>query len=118
MRPSPRELESLPLEALRAECEQLDPARAHLGRTQLLRAIEVARLTGRPISAWHQEQARPARYDVRYLLVDPGELLHGWIARRVDDMLAMGWVDEVRDLMARLPAGRAGMERDRIRGDS
>jgi tRNA dimethylallyltransferase len=98
-----RELDELPLDALRAQVVLLDPPRAHLGRTQLLRAIEVAHLTGRPISAWHAERARPARYDVRYLVVDPGEALHGWIARRVDAMLAMGWVDEVRALMDRLP---------------
>ncbi len=98
------ELEELPLDALRTECERVDPARAHLGRTQLLRAIEVARLTGRPISAWHEERARPPRYEVRYLVVDPGEALHGWIARRIDAMLASGWVDEVRALTEHLPA--------------
>lgn len=117
------ELELLPLDALRAECQRLDPARAHLGRTQLLRAIEVARLTGRPISAWHAENARPARYEVRYLVIDPGDALHGWIARRVDAMLAMGWVDEVRTLMARVapdaPAWNAtgyGAIRDVVQG--
>ncbi|MEP7381891.1 MAG: tRNA (adenosine(37)-N6)-dimethylallyltransferase MiaA [Gemmatimonadota bacterium] len=98
------ELAPLTLDELRAQCEVLDPVRAHLGRTQLLRAIEVARLTGRPISTWHREQARPARYDVRYLVVDPGDALHAWIARRVDAMLASGWVDEVRALMAALPS--------------
>ncbi len=99
-----QELEALPLDALRAECQRLDPARAHLGRTQLLRAIEVARLTGRPISAWHEERARQPRYAVRYLLVDPGDALHGWIAKRIDVMLASGWIDEVRALMEHLPA--------------
>jgi tRNA dimethylallyltransferase len=98
-----RELQPLDLEELRRRCQVLDPARAHLGRTQLLRAIEVARLTGRPISAWHQEQARAPRYDVRYLLVDPGPSLQDRIARRVDAMLAAGWVDEVRTLMLTVP---------------
>lgn len=99
------ELQLLALEELRARCQSLDPARAHLGRTQLLRAIEVATLTGRPISAWHRERARDARYDARYLLVDPGvPALHARIVQRVDAMLDDGWVDEVRRLMPQVPA--------------
>jgi tRNA dimethylallyltransferase len=85
------ELQSLPLDALRQRCLALDPARAHLGRTQLLRAIEVATLTGTPISALHRAHAREARHDVRFLLVDPGpERLRERIAQRVDAMLAAG----------------------------
>lgn len=99
-----RELRLLPLEELRRRCLALDPARAHLGRTQLLRAIEVATLTGRPISALHRERAREARYAPRYLLVDPGPVLRDWIAHRVDAMLAAGWVEEVERLMASVPA--------------
>lgn len=98
-----RELQPLPLEELRRQCQALDPARAHLGRTQLLRAIEVARLTGQPISAWHQAHARAPRYAVRYLLVDPGAALQERIVHRVDAMLAAGWVDEVRALMDTVP---------------
>lgn len=96
-------LEPLPLAALRARCEQLDPERAHLGRTQLLRAIEVATLTGIPISRWHRERARPPRHEVRYLYVDPGAPLQARIVNRVDRMLAGGWVEEVEGLAARLP---------------
>lgn len=99
-----RELQSLTLDALRARCQALDPARAHLGRTQLLRAIEVATLTGHPISAWHRERAREARYEARYLLVDPGvPALHARIVQRVDAMLDAGWVEEVRALMRHVP---------------
>lgn len=98
-----RELQPLPLEELRRRCRVLDPPRAHLGRTQLLRAIEVATLTGRPISELHRERRRDARYALRYLLVDPGEELRDRIARRVDAMIAAGWVDEVRRLMQSVP---------------
>lgn len=98
-----RELQPLPLEELRRRCRELDPARAHLGRTQLLRAIEVTTLAGRPLSVLHREHARPARYTLRYLLVDPGAVLRDWIAYRVDAMLAAGWVDEVARLMASVP---------------
>ena len=97
------ELEALPLAQLRERCERLDPERSHLGRTQLLRAIEVATLTGVPISRWHRERARPPRHEVRYLVVDPGAPLQARIVNRVDEMLAGGWVEEVEGLAARLP---------------
>ena len=97
------ELDPLPIDQLRARCLHLDPERAHLGRTQLLRAIEVATLTGIPISRWHRERARPPRYAVRYLYVDPGDVLQARIVSRVDEMFASGWVEEVEGLLGRVP---------------
>ena len=97
------ELERLPVDALRRWTARLDPARAHLGRTQLLRALEVALLTGRRLSDLHAEHARPPRVRLRYLVVDPGPPLGDRIAGRVHDMLAHGWLDEVRRLAARVP---------------
>ncbi len=96
-------LGTMRIEELRRWCRALDPARAHLGRTQLLRAIEIALLTGRPVSALHRERARPPRWRARYLLVDPGNSLAGRIEARVDAMLAAGWVDEARHLSALVP---------------
>jgi tRNA dimethylallyltransferase len=96
-------LESLPGEELRRWCELLDPARATLGRTQLLRAVEVAVLTGKRISAWHASHARAPGMVARYLLVDPGSALADAIAARVDRMLEVGWLDEVRGLTRRIP---------------
>ncbi len=96
-------LGGMSLEELRRWCAALDPDRAHLGRTQLLRAIEIALLTGRPLSALHRESARPARWRARYLVVDPGAALADRIARRVDAMMAAGWVDEARRLAGRVP---------------
>ncbi|HKW50085.1 MAG TPA: tRNA (adenosine(37)-N6)-dimethylallyltransferase MiaA [Gemmatimonadaceae bacterium] len=81
----------------------LDPDRAHLGRTQLLRAIEVALLSGRRVSELHRERARPARRAARYLVVDPGPELSDRISARLDTMLAGGWVDEVKRLMSEIP---------------
>ena len=52
-------LAPMSVEELRRWCTQLDPARAHLGRTQLLRAITVALLSGTPISAWHAHEPDP-----------------------------------------------------------
>ena len=101
----------------------LDPDRAHLGRTQLLRAIEVALLTGRRLSALHRERARPARHAARYLVVDPGPALADQIARRLEAMFARGWVEEVKTLIPKLPenapawkATGYGALRDYVRG--
>lgn len=98
---------------LRRWCAALDPRRAHLGRAQLLRAVEVALLTGIPLSVWHAREAPEERKQpevgapglhVRYLLVDPGPSLRDTIERRVDAMLAAGWMEEVMALDARVPA--------------
>ena len=89
---------------LRARCAQVDPARAHLGRTQLLRALEMHALTGRPLSAWLEERARPAVVQLRYLLVDPGIALRDRIAARVRLMLEAGWEAEVARLAREVPS--------------
>ena len=97
------ELEGLSVDELRRWVERLDPPRAHLGRTQLLRSIEVAVLTGRRISDLHRERARRPRWRPRYLLVDPGPVLADRIAVRIDDMFDAGWPDEVHELMRTVP---------------
>jgi tRNA dimethylallyltransferase len=96
-------LESLPHSELVRWTQALDPVRAHLGRTQLLRAIQVALLSGRRLSALHRERARAACRAPRYLVVDPGQALAGRLLDRIDMMLAGGWVEEVRRLMDELP---------------
>ena len=82
----------------------LDPDRSHLGRTQLLRAIEIALLTGRRMSELHRERAKPTRWRAHYLLVDPGPSLADRIAARFDGMLDNGWPREVERLMKTVPA--------------
>jgi tRNA dimethylallyltransferase len=86
-------------------CLALDPARAHLGRTQQLRAVETVLLSGRRLSDTlgaiaSSTAARP----VRYLVVDPGPILAQRIAQRVHAMCAAGFVDEVDRLRAHIPA--------------
>ncbi len=90
-------------DALRLQCERVDPARAHLGRTQLLRALETFELTGRPLSEWQQERARPAEVRPHYLLVDPGAVLRDRIEARVLQMLDAGWEAEVAVLAHSVP---------------
>lgn len=99
-------LERLDAPELERWCRRLDPARAALGRTQRLRAVETALLTGRRLSESHTKAAasHPAPSGVRYLVVDPGAVLATRIAERVQAMVAGGWYDEVRTLLADVPA--------------
>ena len=91
-------------ERLRAELEAADPAAAAriapADRQRTLRALEVWRATGTPISAW-QGRARGGRgHRVLRLVLAPSSraTLHDRIAQRFDAMLAAGFLDEVRRL--------------------
>lgn len=97
------ELELLDTTTLRRWVTQVDACRAGLGRTQLLRALEVAMLTGRRISDLHREAARAPHWRARWLVVDPGDGLHARIEHRLGQMLAEGWLDEVSALAASVP---------------
>jgi tRNA dimethylallyltransferase len=99
-----RELATMSVDDLRRWCKQLDPVRAHLGRTQLLRAIETALLSGSRISDLHSrhktaKEIEPDGQRPAYLVVDPGTALASRIEARVDRMVRAGWADEVRELM-------------------
>ena len=93
--------------ALHADLAQVDPdaaARIHASDAQRIqRALEVYRLSGKPISAW-QRQARGERFPLKTLklaLSPPARAtLHERIERRFDAMLAAGFLDEVRALRA------------------
>ncbi|HEY3286545.1 MAG TPA: tRNA (adenosine(37)-N6)-dimethylallyltransferase MiaA [Gemmatimonadaceae bacterium] len=98
-----RELDGLDTATLRRWVMHCDPARAALGRTQLLRALEVALLTGRRISDLHRDAARAPRWRARWLVVDPGAALQSQLQQRLGAMLAAGWLDEVRGLTTRVP---------------
>lgn len=101
-------LDQQPLALLRNWCSALDSAKAHLGRTQLSRAIETALLAGRRLSELQLESQRrenetTRRYRAHYLVVDPGAKLNEHIEHRVDAMLNAGWIDEVNSLMGHVP---------------
>jgi tRNA dimethylallyltransferase len=110
--------------ALHAELLRVDPttaARLPPGDSQRIqRALEVWRLTGRPLSDWHARSGRPANLDAAQAVwpmvsLEPQSRawLHARIAARFDAMLAQGLVDEVRALRqrpglhAQLPALRS-----------
>ena len=99
-----RALAPMSTSELRRWCTVLDPQRASLGRTQLLRAIEIAVLTGRPITEWHREHARAPSRRLRWLVVNPSRpALATRIEQRAREMLDAGWEDEVRQLMRDIP---------------
>jgi tRNA dimethylallyltransferase len=117
-------LAGLSSEELRRWCEAIDPARAHLGRAQLLRAIEVALLTGARLSELHVAHARSSLYEASYLLVDPGTELPARIVTRATAMLDAGWAEEVRHLIDAVPtdapawnATGYGIVRQYVRGE-
>ncbi len=96
-------LGALPTDLLQRWVVALDPRRADLGRVQLLRAIEIALLTGRRLTTLHETASRAPRITARYLVVDAGPELAGRMERRIDAMFQAGWLDEVRSLMATVP---------------
>ena len=113
------ELQTRGAAELHAELGRVDPtaaARIHPNDSQrLLRALEVYRQTGNAISslqgAW---KAAPRRTGLLLGLIPADRaLLHTRIAARLDAMIAAGFLDEVRALMAvpgmhdDLPAMRA-----------
>ncbi len=92
-------LTGLSTEELRRWVETLDPARAGLGRAQLLRAVEIALLSGtRHGDALAAAPAEPPRA-ARWLVVDPGDALEARLVRRLHEMVDAGWEDEVRRLI-------------------
>lgn len=104
--------------ALHAQLAQVDPVTAARlapnDAQRVQRALEVFRLSGRPLSAWHASGASaPALQPDLFLSLEPVDRgwLHERIARRFDAMLDAGFLDEVRALRARgdLHAGLPSM---------
>lgn len=97
--------------AMHAELARVDPetaARLAPGDSQRIqRALEVWRVTGKPLSSFHTRgaQAQPSALAQRITLIslEPQDRawLHARIAERFDAMLANGLLDEVRQLRAR-----------------
>jgi tRNA dimethylallyltransferase len=106
--------------ALHAELAEVDPltaAKLHPNHSQRIqRALEVYLLTGVPLSSRHAAQQDSVfPYQVLQLAIAPHsrEVLHQRIALRFEQMLAQGFIDEVRalyqrgDLHTDLPSIRA-----------
>ncbi len=95
--------------ALHAELAQVDPTAAHKidpnDRKRIIRALEVFRLTGEPMSAHqarHDHKTLPSRYPARIVGLAPErEDLYKAIDARVDQMIAEGLEAEVAALRER-----------------
>jgi tRNA dimethylallyltransferase len=111
-----RELEGMTDEAMLARLEPLDPEAAERlrgggGRQRLMRALEVALLTGRPLSWWHRN-APPEAPPVPVLacvLEVPRERLYAAVDARVGEMVRAGLVEEVRALVERYGEDAPGL---------
>ncbi len=96
-----------PPESLARWVRMLDPARAELavqgGPQRMSRTLEVALLTGRPLSWWHRET--PAEQEPQEGVVVALELPRAELDRRIEarvaTMIERGLVNEVRGLLAR-----------------
>ncbi len=81
---------------------RLDPAFRGGGRQRAARTVEVALLTGRPLSWWQRSARQRGVMRPWYVfLTAPRGVLHQRIQRRAEAMLEAGLVEEVRSLLAR-----------------
>ena len=94
---------------LHQELFRIDPAAAARipanNIQRVMRALEVYRLTGKPISQWHAEHPKTnSSSDLRltYIGLNPGKKeLHRRIEERSRKMIAEGMIQETRDLLNR-----------------
>ncbi len=101
------EVERVGVEKLRERLWQVDPLSASKlhpnDMRRMIRALEVARLTGQPLSHWQTQfdEGRPAHERKVFVLHWPREVLHQRIDARVEQMFAQGLVQETQQLLAR-----------------
>jgi len=97
------ETETLGAEALHRRLQAIDPssaARLHPNDVRrVVRALEVFEATGQPLSVLQTTWDQPTEPMPIAVLDWPREELKARIARRVEAMLAAGWLDECRSLL-------------------
>jgi len=105
--------------AMHEELARVDPATAARlppnDSQRIQRALEVWRITGKPLSALHEAPRVELPFEVLRIALEPSErrVLHERIARRFREMLGAGLVAELESLRARyrlsadLPSMRA-----------
>jgi len=93
--------------ALYDELKSVDPKSARKihpnDERRLIRALEVYRITGRPISELQEEQKAHLESQYRFILFGltmSRNKLYTVIEKRIDKMIRQGLVDEVRSLLA------------------
>lgn len=87
------------------------------GRQRAARAIEVALLTGSPLSHWQRAAREGGTIRPWYIvLTAPRAVLHARIGRRADEMVRRGLIEEVASVLADgHQAGTAGLDAIGIR---
>ena len=101
-----QQLEAQSIEEVFSQLQAVDPeaaARLHLSdKKRIIRAMEVYLETGETITAHNKRtQAIPPRYDPLWFALEDEnrQELYDRIDRRVDGMLSMGLLDEIRGLL-------------------
>jgi tRNA dimethylallyltransferase len=99
------ELRARGLVSLREELERVDPDAARRihpnDERRTIRALEVFRLTGTPISEHQKQWGAESRTDCVLVILDwPTELINRRINARVKQMMAGGFLEEVQRLQA------------------
>jgi len=102
------ELDEKGLEFLHQQLEKVDPEtaeRLHINDSQrITRAIEVFRMTGKPLSVWHFQQKQQALVNPLLsiaLAPQDRKILHQRIEKRFEQMIEAGFLDEVASLYYR-----------------
>lgn len=102
-----RDLQAYGVEALRARLMQVDPLSAHRilpgDSRRMIRALEVAKITGSPLSHWQTqfERTRIPRGSRAFVIVWQRADLHQRVEQRVDSMFSRGLLEEVESLQMR-----------------
>ena len=101
-----REFSSRSTQELHRKLAELDPERAKVlspgDRVRILRAIEIALLTGKTHTEHIARQPKPPAWGgTKIVLTLPRPVLRERIAERTREMFEKGWTDEVRSLIAR-----------------
>jgi tRNA dimethylallyltransferase len=112
-----RELEPLDNGAIRARLTSIDPAsagRLHANdRYRLQRALEIFLISGRTMTELTAEQKPNPSFNCRFptfVLERPVSELDDRIARRTEEMLAGGWVEETTAALQTYPADCPGLQ--------
>ena len=105
-------LEGLPGGELVRWAGRLDTAYSGGGRQRALRSIEIALLTGRPLSYWQRAAREGRRFEPWYVVLSvPRPILHQRIERRALEMVQRGLIEEVASVLAEgHPAHAPGLD--------
>ncbi|MCK4853514.1 MAG: tRNA (adenosine(37)-N6)-dimethylallyltransferase MiaA [Bacteroidales bacterium] len=100
-----RRLEEEGLESLRFELKKIDP---HTWSSidlknpkRILKALEISLTTGKPYSSFLTRKSKKRNFSILKIGLNlDRDVLYGWINQRVEDMMELGLLDEVRACMA------------------